>query len=513
MRKRRIIICVIGIFIVSVCLLGFTYGYYITQVLGNENSTNVNVTASSKKVKYTEISETSSGTISPGYQYIKYFTVTNIGELPVTYQIYLDEVSNNFTRTQDITYTLYRKSGNNTITSSNLSSCDVVSTGTFPVTNAYIGFNLSSSTKGEVYTYALKINYLTSTQDQNIDDGHTFSFKVQVHYDAINPFDTGTLAYKVFDNALKGNDGTSIGYENNTFTGVSASDEKKLNRISSSIGTTYYFRGNVTNNYVNFANKCWKIVKIDTDGSVRLILEDKNTTCNSSSYTGNWAIGSGNYGYKRYSSHDVMSYLNPSYSSGMISSFQSFQTSDMQHYLDNLKAGWCLNDYAYASSATTIYNAKLTSTQINSNYSSNTVFNYDARLRLGMSGDTFVTTNECHGNTASTYYNSTTPLYIGALTADEIVLAGGIVYGINLNYYLINDYQKNNSERWWTISPGRFNGSIDVVFMIKYDGYMGNQGVSNSYSFRPAVTLKSGQRVNINYNGTGTKSNPYVIGY
>ena len=130
-----------------------------------------------------------------------------------------------------------------------------------------------------------------------------------------------------------------------------------------------------------------------------------------------------------------------------------------------------------------------------------------------MNADSFVATNICQGNTASTYYNSTTPLYIGALTADEIVLAGGKVYGTNLNFYLINDYQKNNNEQWWTISPGRFNGSIDVVFMIKYDGYMGNQGVSNSYSFRPAVTLKSGQRININYTSTGTKSNPYVIGY
>lgn len=511
MKKRRIIICVICIFIVSVCLIGFTYGYYITQVLGNENSTNVNLTASSKKVKYTEISETSSGTISPGYEYIKYFTVTNIGELPVTYQIYLDEVSNNFTRTQDITYTLYRKSGNNTITSSNLSSCDVVSTGTFPVTNAYIGFNLSSSTKGEVYTYALKINYLTSTQDQNVDDGHTFSFKVQVHYDAINPFATGTLAYYIFDNALKGDDGTSIGYENNTFSGISATDEKKLNRISSSTGTTYYFRGNVTNNYVNFAGMCWRIVKIDTDGSIRLILEDKNTTCNSSSYTGNWTIGTGNYGYKKYSSHNVMSYLNPSYNNNMISSFKTFQTSDIQNYLDYLKVGWCLNENAYDSSATTIYNTTLTSSQINSYYSNNTIFNYDARLRLN--GDSFVTTNVCQGSTASTYYNSTTPIYVGALTADEVVLAGAKVYGNNVDFYLINDYQKNNNALWWTISPGRFNGISDVVFMIKYDGFFGNEGVGNSFSFRPAVTLKSGQRVNINYSGTGTKSNPYVIGY
>ena len=37
---------------------------------------------------------------------------------------------------------------------------------------------------------------------------------------------------------------------------------------------TYYFRGNVTNNYVRFANHLWRIVRINEDGSIRLILDD-----------------------------------------------------------------------------------------------------------------------------------------------------------------------------------------------------------------------------------------------
>ncbi|MBP3456770.1 MAG: hypothetical protein J6K36_01510 [Bacilli bacterium] len=42
-------------------------------------------------------------------------------------------------------------------------------------------------------------------------------------------------------------------------------------------GTSYYFRGAVKNNYVEFANKCWRIVRITGDGSVKLVLHNDNT--------------------------------------------------------------------------------------------------------------------------------------------------------------------------------------------------------------------------------------------
>ena len=38
-------------------------------------------------------------------------------------------------------------------------------------------------------------------------------------------------------------------------------------------GTSYYYRGNVTNNYVKFADKYWRIVRINGDGTVRVIYD------------------------------------------------------------------------------------------------------------------------------------------------------------------------------------------------------------------------------------------------
>ncbi|UKI28932.1 MAG: hypothetical protein L6V78_00730 [Clostridium sp.] len=58
---------------------------------------------------------------------------------------------------------------------------------------------------------------------------------------------------------------------------VSTADEALLASAEDDYGTSYYFRGTVTNNYVQFANKCWRIVRVGGDGSVKLILHNDNT--------------------------------------------------------------------------------------------------------------------------------------------------------------------------------------------------------------------------------------------
>ena len=41
-------------------------------------------------------------------------------------------------------------------------------------------------------------------------------------------------------------------------------------------GDSYYFRGKIDNNYVKFAEKTWRIVRINGDGTIRLILNNNN---------------------------------------------------------------------------------------------------------------------------------------------------------------------------------------------------------------------------------------------
>ena len=49
---------------------------------------------------------------------------------------------------------------------------------------------------------------------------------------------------------------------------------------SDTYGTSYYYRGNVTNNYVKFADKYWRIIRINGDGTVRVIYDGTSAHTN-----------------------------------------------------------------------------------------------------------------------------------------------------------------------------------------------------------------------------------------
>ena len=69
-----------------------------------------------------------------------------------------------------------------------------------------------------------------------------------------------------------------LSYDSTTDTLIFGIDEFKpestLSIAQDDYGTTYYYRGTVTDNYVSFANKLWRIVRINGDGSIRLVLDD-----------------------------------------------------------------------------------------------------------------------------------------------------------------------------------------------------------------------------------------------
>lgn len=604
-RKTKIIVSITGITLIGLMLLGLTYGYFVTKINGNTNAKSISVTSAKKIVEYTDLSEEISGKIiEPGYEAIKLFTVKNIGTVSATYHIYLDNVVNEFIRTQDITYTLYRKDGNNTININSLSSSDIVASGFLPKTNNYILINETIETPNDYYTYALKINYINSEENQDEDQGHTFSFKVQLHSEIVNSFETGTLAYSILDNSMKKTNGTEFamtpktnvaelpggvhiadeadsfyGWHSNISYGATkdealdwrfspsgssdieicsavigkhlafkditgmkyigkvedcTSDGKPLiaglndNILSIDLddyGLSYYYRGNVEDNYVNFAGMCWRIVRIVGDGSVKLILEDQDNTCTTSD--GNWniptttggSVKTGNFGYTEYASKKltasdgtqnsnteyIMDYLNGSTdkSSSMATAFKNFQTGPLSNYLSYLKLGdWCLSDKAYA---TTNSDASfLTNTEIlDSKIKGEDVY-YDSFVRLY--GTTKKSTLKCNGTLLAKFSDDN--MYVGTLTADELVYAGGTMDTGNVNYYLLNSYQKNNSLEFLSLSPFAFSADYDFAIFMSENGRLLQNNVDYGFSFRPAITLLTSTQIT---GGNGLKTNPYII--
>ena len=294
-------------------------------------------------------------------------------------------------------------------------------------------------------------------------------------------------------------------------------------------GTSYYYRGNVIDNYVNFAGMCWRAVRIAGDGSIKLILEDQDSTCATSD--GNWNIPTttggttktGNFGYtehaantltasdgtKNSSAKYLMNYLNGGTNKDkpMATAFKNFQTGPLANYLDKLKAGdWCLNDKAYATESDNT--TALTSQEILDKQIKGTTFYYDARVRL-YGKTTKEPTLKCNGTNMSKFADNT-DMYVGTLTADEIVYAGGKVSISNPDYYLINDYQKQKTLYFWSLSPSDFFYGNDLAFCVLSRGSVGSYIVHNGgLSFRPAVSLKSSVQIT---GGNETKANAYTIG-
>ena len=305
--------------------------------------------------------------------------------------------------------------------------------------------------------------------------------------------------------------------------------EKNISVATDDYGTSYYYRGNVIDNYVNFAGMCWRAVRIAGDGSIKLILEDQDSTCATSD--GNWNIPTktggtvkkGNFGYTQHAQNTLtasdgtknsntkylMNYLNGGTNNdkSMATAFKNFQTGPLANHLDKLKAGdWCLNDKAYATSSDNT--TALTSQEILDKQIKCTTFYYDSNVRLD-GKTTKEPTLKCNGTNMSKFADEdNTDMYVGTLTADEIVYAGGKVDTSNPDYYLVNDYQKTNSLHFWSLSPSLFYAHDDGTFLVGYGGLLGNSSVHYNNSFRPTVQLKSSVQIT---GGDGTKANAYTI--
>jgi len=308
---------------------------------------------------------------------------------------------------------------------------------------------------------------------------------------------------------------------------ISTNSEKTLSKTSDDYGVSYYFRGGVVDNYVTFSNKCWRIVRILGDGSIKLVLEDQDQPC-STSINGNWALypenGSPNYGYDFYRNPDgydadngfLLNYLDGNYekSNSMASTFKKFEQLFTENELQKLKSGgWCLGDLAYTRSESTYKYTKLES----HNHWSNMY--YDSYMRLsGENENGYQPTLKCNG-TKMNVWSDNTKMFVGALTTDEIVYAGSKFEVENRDIYLINEeFSKgtegsNNTLAFWTLSPSYYSADgphTDNVYCFGYRGSITSQSVFNStISFRPSVTLKSG--LECLSGGEGTIDNPYVV--
>ncbi len=299
--------------------------------------------------------------------------------------------------------------------------------------------------------------------------------------------------------------------------------EKVLSVTQDDLGVSYYYRGAVEDNYLEFNNMCWRIVRIEGDGSVKITLSaEKKCSEITNNDKGTAFIGTGHYGYNKTSGitnssgeqstreRYIIDYMNShtGNASSMRMQFDTwfdskFQTSEageksLNNYGLKLKKDyWCLGNIKEPYDGTT---GALLTESINDLMYTRTTFYYDTYRRLYGVGTTANVTLRCDGKNYETHES-----YIGALTADEVTFAGGTVKGGNINYYLVDNAI---TDGWWTLSPAYFIGFNANTYYIDRDGYVGELNLTTVKSLRPTVVLESGTLIS---GGNGTKTNPYII--
>ena len=331
---------------------------------------------------------------------------------------------------------------------------------------------------------------------------------------------------------------TSSSFTYKQITSNKNTTEALLASTEDDYGTSYYFRGAVKNNYVEFANKCWRIVRITGDGSVKLVLHNDNTTkvanpCSS-------ANNSSNAAFARYSGTTYTSAFNSVSNDNAYVGFK-YGTPGSSKYeathantnnstiLTNLETWYTNNLLSYKDKlADTIWcNDKSTFTKYISGSTYGTGLGYGTkqtgygtynRLQGGSklsdvslyASPSLICPKDNNGGKLSKFTmddtingNGNLTYKIGLLTADEIALSGSIFNSVNRSTYL---QENTGTTWWWSLSSGKFAGISSSVWNV-HSGVLSDVGVNSSDGLRPAISLIS----STNVTGSGTSEDPYKV--
>ena len=518
--RKKIILSIAVLAIIFLALIGVTYAYYAAIVNGNTSGfPSLSLKSGFIAIEYTDgktsINNEGLATGTTGDLVLtKTFSVENTGASFAYYGVWIKnyevlDASGNattFSRPQDWSYEL--KAGNMVISSGQLPNED----------KALLTARGLSKEVTEQLTLTVTYNYITSEEaesmgatindvNQTADQNKALSFDVSV-IQSVSSFDNaeeGTLLYAIGQDNI----------ENNTFLadvtipGQAVSTEAILSTgVEDDYGTSYYFRGNVTNNYVNYSGMCWRIVRVDGNGNIKLVLADDQNECNDGYSLNN----SSSAFIKDGSTLKIVGY-NPSprgiesfsFASSEIPAALSDWASQMNLSTSDLfTSEWC-NDVSIGSVE---------------KEGEVKIYTFGAAERL--SSPSLKCPQQGINNMDNIYVNT-----LGLLNADEILFAGS-AYNAVSSYYLQANAEDTNVDNYgeganWTLSVARIglydDGSIATapyVLALTPQGKIIYDDIDRAGVVRPTIVLKSTALATTNsdtntYGQPGTYTNPYDI--
>ena len=392
-------------------------------------------------------------------------------------------------------------------------------TQSIPLVNGTINYSLADLNIVALYIDGVEANELDSSKTYTLDTTQsTCTYKDGSEIDNLTlNYDSTTKAFSITPYTTKGTKCTlyfeeykvpakdiilankTISTRSNFSSTLTTNTTGTIYQAQDDDGTTYYFAGNPSDNWVKWAGFYWRIVRINGDGTIRLIY---NGTSNSQTGSGT-KIQTSTFN----SSWNDNMYVGFKYTSGnphgtgtnsmILRVLNIWYSSNLARHADDIdmNAGFC-NDRTPTSGSGTGTSA--------TNYAAygRLYYNKTPSFRCSNSSDLFTVSSSNKGNKALEYP-------IGLITADEVAYAGGVVGSSNQNqsYYLYT------GEHYWTMSPLSFySSSYAYVFFVSSNGSLGNDiggmNVNSTADVRPVVNLKADVQIS---SGNGSSGNPYVI--
>ena len=317
------------------------------------------------------------------------------------------------------------------------------------------------------------------TNEENVrDETITLSYDSATKGLSVSPMmKKGTKCYLYFEDGASGGD--------YILAGDNAPDGETTDWTG---GTTYYYTGN-PNNWVQFGGFYWRIIRINGDGSIRMIYQGTSanetgsetqigTSAFNSSYNDNMYVGF------KYTSGQVHGTGTNSVILNTLNTWYQQNLADKADYIDG-NAGFCGDRRVSSGTGTgttnTYYGAYI-----------RLVRNNNPSLQCD-SGDVYTTTDSSTGNKSLQYP-------IGLVTADEAALTGITYNNANTGSYLYTN------STYWTMTPSNCD-SRSYVFSVISAGSLDYGWPNISTGVRPVINL----RADVALSGSGTTSDPFKV--
>ena len=282
-------------------------------------------------------------------------------------------------------------------------------------------------------------------------------------YTCTNVNSDGTINNKV--TCTKGNDVSSESILKEKVLGTDDSNVVTsgdgLYSETTSNGTTYYFKGKVENNYVKFADTTWRIVRINEDGTIRLITQDNVI---SEQIFNSVPV---QYDKMYYTNSEIKTVVDNWYKTNITDKGLDGKVASGNYFCEQAKVVWDDPD--------------------------NTAGNATVNMR-----DNYTPSFNCatDGNGKGVVSGN-----VGLITIDEVLYAGGELGG-NSDFYLKND------SSYWTMSlAGYFSSHANVWFIYNVGTAIYGNVDLTILSVRPVLNLSADTLAS----GSGTSSDPYVV--